>query len=188
MKGLTLRIVRRFSKLKKKTVLAFDNLNELKKEVDDCYAYCLKEIKNAYLDIAKYYYREAGGEDSVIDLMWIRHFLGGFDPVTKYIFNTEADRKQARAFEAIAVTKSPAEVDKALRLFHAQVKQWADEVTDEATMEAYESQGIKKVRWITERDARVCSICGERDNKVYRIGNVPEKPHINCRCYLQPVI
>lgn len=188
MNGLTLRMVRRFSKLKKKSVLAFDNLNELKKEVEDCYEYCLKEIDKAYLDIARYYYKEAGGEDSVIDLMWIHHFLGGFDPVTKYIFKTEADRKEARAFEAVAVTKSPAEVDKALRLFHAQVKQWADEVTDASTMEAYKSQGISKVRWITERDARVCKVCGERDNEVYLIGKVPEKPHINCRCYLLPVI
>jgi hypothetical protein len=129
-------MVRRFNQLKTKSVLKFDELNDLRSDVDKCYKECLREIRQAYLDIARHYYKEADGDDSVIDLMWIKHFLGGFDPVTKYIFDTEADRKRARAFEAIAVSKDAKEVDKALRLFHNQVKQWADEVTDEAVMEA----------------------------------------------------
>lgn len=187
MKNLTVRMVRRFNQLKAKAALEFDELNDLRSDVDECYKECLREIRQAYLDIARHYYKEADGEDSVIDLMWIKHFLGGFDPVTKYIFDTEADRKRARAFEAIAVSKDAKEVDKALRLFHNQVKQWADEVTDEAVMEAYMSRGIKKVRWKTEEDSRVCSICGERNNEIYPVNAVPEKPHIGCRCYLLPI-
>lgn len=187
MKSLTVRMVRKFNHLKTKSVLKFDEVNELRTDVDKCYKDCLREIRQAYLDIARYYYKKAGGSDSVIDLMWIKHFLGGFDPVTKYIFDTEADRKRARAFESLAVSKDPSEVDKALRLFHNQVKQWADEVTDEATMEAYIAAGIKKVKWKTEEDARVCPECGERNNEIYPINSVPDKPHINCRCYLLPV-
>ena len=187
MKRLTQTMVRQFSSLKKKSVLGFDELNTLQADVDKCYSACMREIRQAYLEIARHYYRNADGEDSVIDLIWIKHFLGGFDPVTKYIFDNEADRKRARAFEALAVTKSPAEVDTALRLFHAQVKQWADNVTDEAIMEAYQSQGIKRVRWKTEEDSRVCKECGERNNKVYPIASVPDKPHIGCRCYLVPL-
>ena len=187
MKTLTLRMVRKFNQLKAKSVLDFDELNDLQKDVDECYSDCMEYIEDAYYDIAEHYYKEAGGEDSVIDLIWIRHFLGGFDPVTKYIFNTEADRKMARAFEAIAVSKSPKEVDKALRLFHAQVKQWGDEVTDEATLEGYMSKGIKKVRWKTEEDSRVCKECGELNNKIFPIKSVPNKPHIGCRCYLLPI-
>lgn len=187
MKSLTVRMVRKFNHLKTKSVLKFDEVNELRTDVDKCYKDCLREIRQAYLDIARYYYKKAGGSDSVIDLMWIKHFLGGFDPVTKYIFDTEADRKRARAFEALAVSKDPSEVDKALRLFHNQVKQWADEVTDEATMEAYIAAGIKKVKWKTEEDSRVCPECGERNNEIYPINSVPDKPHINCRCYLLPV-
>lgn len=188
MKSLTLRMVRRFNHLKTKSVLEFDELNDLRSDVDKCYKECLREIRQAYLDIARHYYKEANGDDdSVIDLIWIKHFLGGFDPVTKYIFDTETDRKRARAFEAIAVTKNPAEVDKALKLFHNQVKQWADEVTDEATMDAYRSKGIKKVKWKTEEDSRVCAECGERNNEIYPINSVPDKPHIGCRCYLLPI-
>lgn len=188
IESLTKKMVRRFSKLKKKSVLHFDEVNDLQSDVTECYTACLKDIKSAYLDIARHYYKEADGEDSVIGLIWINHFLGRFDPVTKYIFDTEADRKRARAFEAIAVTEDTAEVDKALRLFHAQVKQWGDEVTDAATLAAYESRGIKKVKWKTEEDSRVCKECGELNNKIFPIKSVPDKPHIGCRCYLLPVV
>lgn len=188
MTNLTKRLIRIFSSLKKKSVLNFDEVNTLQSDVDKCYKDCMREIRQAYLDIARHYYKEADGkDDSVIDLIWIKHFLGGFDPVTKYIFNTEADRKRARAFEALAVSRDPAEVDKALRLFQNQVKQWADEVTDEATMDAYRSRGIKRVRWKTEEDSRVCEKCEERNNVIYPINAVPDKPHIHCRCYLLPV-
>lgn len=187
MERLTRKMVRKFNQLKTKSVLEFDDLNALRSDVNKCYASCLREIRQTYLDIARYYYEKAGGEDSVIDLIWIKHFLGGFDPVTKYIFDTETDRKRARAFEALASTRNPSETDTALRLFHAQVKQWADEVTDEATMDAYFAKGIKNVRWKTEEDARVCEKCGERNNVIYPVNSVPEKPHIGCRCYLLPI-
>lgn len=187
MKRLTRLMVRHFGRLKAKSVLDFDEVNDLKKDVDKCYRDCMKDIRQSYLEIARHYYRENDGDDSVIDLMWIKYFLGGFDPVTKYIFDTETDRKRARAFEALASSKNVSEVDKALRLFHAQVKQWADEVTDEAIMDAYMANGIEKVKWKTEEDSRVCRECGERNNEVYAIDSVPDKPHINCRCYLLPI-
>ena len=188
MKVLTVRIVRYFRKLKTKSVLDFDEVSNLQADVNECYRGCMREIRQAYLDIARHYYKAADGEDdSVIDLMWIRHFLGGFDPVTRYIFSTETDRKRARAFEALSGRKDPAEVDKAMKLFYNQVKQWADNVTDEATMEAYMSRGIKKVKWKTEEDARVCSECGERNGKIYPINSVPDKPHPRCRCHLLPI-
>ena len=187
MERLTRKMVRKFSRLKAKSVLKFDELNKLRDSVDECYESCMDDIREAYLDIARHYYKEADGEDSVISLIWIKHFLGGLDPVTKYIFNDEADRKRARAFEAIAVSKDAKEVDKALRLFHAQVKQWGDEVTDKATLAAYKSRGIKKVKWKTEEDSRVCAECGELNNKIFVITSVPVKPHIGCRCRLIPL-
>lgn len=181
-------MVQHFNRLKAKATLDFDEINKLQEDVDKCYASCMREIRQSYLDIARYYYKDAGGEDSVIDLIWIKHFLGGLDPVTKYIFDTEADRKRARTFEALATGLNISkEVDNALRQFHAQVKQWADNVTDEATMDAYIERGIKKVKWKTEEDSRVCKICGERNNEIYPIKSVPDKPHVNCRCYLLPV-
>ena len=187
MKVLTRRMVQAFSKLKKKSILAFDNMNALKKAVDDCYKECLESILVSYTRIAQHYCKEACGDDEIIDLIWIEHFLGGLDPVTKYIFTTEADRTRARAFESIAVSRDVSEVDTALKLYHRQVKQWADNITDAATLEGYMEAGIKEVKWKTEEDARVCKECGERNDVVYPIKSVPDKPHPNCRCYLLPV-
>ena len=184
---LTTVMVREFSKLKKKSVLAFDNLNQLKNAVDDCYENCYSAIVNSYTRIARFYYK-AGGGDTVITALMIESFLSkDIDPVTKYIFKTETDRKRARTFEAVAVTRNAKEVDDALKVFHKQVKQFADEVTDEFTLRGYEDAGVEKVKWKTEEDSRVCRICGERNNEIYPIGEIPPKPHIGCRCYLLPV-
>lgn len=151
MEKLTRKMVRRFERLKNKTVLGFDNLNQLKSAINDCYDKVYDDIVSTYYTIASASYADAGGEDSVIDLIWIEHFLKGFDYVTKYIFKNEYERKRARAFEAIAVSKDIKEVEKALELLHRQVKQGADKVTDDATLEAYRSIGIKEVKWVTER-------------------------------------
>jgi SPP1 gp7 family putative phage head morphogenesis protein len=61
------------------------------------------------------------------------------------------------------------------------------EAVDEATIDGYKDAGVSKVKWNTEIDGRECSVCRERNGKVYEIGNVPPKPHRNCRCYLSPV-
>ena len=189
MKKLTAKMVRAFSTMKKKSVLAFDELQTLNKAVDDCYNDCYKAIVDSFQKIAKFYYREAGGEETVITALMIEQFLAkDYDPVTKYLFAAEFDRKRARCYEALSITENTSEADKALRLLHAQVKQWADNVTDVFNIKGYEDGGIKEVRWKTEEDARVCAECGERNDKIYPIKKVPPKPHINCRCYLLPVI
>ena len=188
MTVLTKKMVREFGKLKKKSVLAFDELNNLKSAVDECYKVCYNAIVGSFYQIARFYYHKAGGEETVITALMIEQFLEkDFDPVTKYLFASEYDRKRARCYEAISITENTAEVDKALRLLHAQVKQWGDNVTDAFTLKAFEDTGIQKVKWKTEEDARVCAECGERDNKIYLIKKVPPKPHPNCRCYLLPV-
>ena len=188
MKRLTTLLVREFGKLKKKSVLAFDDMNSLKRAVDECYKDCYRAIVNSFVSIARFYFKAGGGEDTVITALMIEQFLSKeLDPVTKYIFKAESDRKRARAFEAIAVSRDAKEVDKALKLYHAQVKQWADEITDEFTLRGYEEKGITRVRWKTEEDSRVCHECAERDNKIYPIRKIPPKPHINCRCYLLPL-
>ena len=188
MKKLTVKMVRAFSKLKRKSILQFDEVNSLRKSVNDCYKECYHFVIETYLSVAKHYYKECGGDDTVLTALFVEGFLGGYDPVTRYIFKTETDRKRARLFEALVASKDVKEVDKGLRLFHNQVKQWADEITDEARMKAFADTGIEKVRWKTEEDSRVCKECGELNNKVFPIGNVPDKPHIGCRCYFLPVM
>jgi len=186
MKKLANQMAERFSRLKKRSVLAFDELNTLNTEVNKCYKDCMTYITSAYLKIAKHYYKEAGG-DAILTAIFVDEFLNEVDPITKYIFNTEYDRKRARAFESIAVTKNTKEVDAALKHVFQQVKQWGDNITDAATMAAFAQNKVSYVRWKTEEDSRVCAECGERNNKIYPIKSVPTKPHIGCRCYLVPV-
>ena len=187
MKRLARQITERFSRFSK-SILTFDSINALQKAVTDCYKDCIKEARKAYLEIGKHYYKEAGGkDDAFIDALWVDHILSDYDPVTKYIFNNEADRKRARTFESIVVSKDPKEVNSAMKYLFDQIKQFADNITDEATLNAYEGRGIRKVKWKTEEDARVCATCGERNNQIYSIGSVPPKPHLRCRCYLLPV-
>lgn len=57
--------------------------------------------------------------------------------------------------------------------------------------------GAMAAKWITGRDERVCSICGPRDGKLYRIGAsddpelmaldvlVPPPAHVKCRCTIR---
>jgi hypothetical protein len=186
MKGLATQMANHFSRLKLRSVLAFDELNTLNNAVKTCYAKCMTDITSAYLKIARHYYKKEGG-DAILDALYIEAILKDFDPVTKYIFNTEYDRKRSRAFEAIAVTKNAKEVDNALKVLFEQVKQWGDNVTDDARMKAFVDRGLRDVRWKTEEDSRVCKECGERNNVIYPVNKVPPKPHIRCRCYLIPV-
>lgn len=184
---LNKRFIRSFKGLK--SILNFDEINRIKKDVDECYTKCYSETRSRYLDIARHYYKAVTKKDDedVIDYMWIDKFLRSYDPITMYVFVNEADRKRARAFEAIIATKSTKDVDRALRLWAAQVKQWADNVTDKATIEGFKKIGVKYVKWNTEKDDRRCKICYDREGKIYPIDKVPDKPHINCRCWLTAV-
>ena len=182
---LNKRFIRAFKGLK--SILKFDEINRIKKDVDECYEECYSETRKRYRDIARHAYKAAGGDDEdTIDYMWVEKFLKSYDPITKYVFDNEVDRKRARTFEAIVSTKSIKDVNTSLRLWAGQVKQWGDNITDEATIKAYKDRGIKKVRWNTEKDDRRCHECYEREGKVYDIDKVPDKPHIGCRCWLTP--
>lgn len=184
---LNKRFIKRFKSLK--SVLKFDEINRIKTEVDDCYRECYEETRSKYREIGRYAYQRATDKnpDDIIDYLWIDKFLREYDPVTKYVFKNEADRKRARAFEGIVSTRSPKEIGTALRLWAAQVRQWGDEVTDKATIQGYKDIGVTKVRWNTEKDDRRCIECARREGKVYDINRIPDKPHIGCRCWLTPV-
>ena len=182
--------IREFRRIK--SVLLFDSLNKLEKAVDTCYDRIYKETRKRYRQIGDYYYDQ---EDGYINYLWVDKFLNGFDPLTGYVFTNETDRKRARAFEEIASTfendnKDLARiagnkaVDKCMRIWARQAKQFADEITDAAVLDDLKAQGYQKVQWHSEEDARVCDICYERNNKIYDIDNIPPKPHINCRCWL----
>ncbi len=148
----------------------------------------LKLAKESYKQ-AKEFVPETESDNSTdITLEWLLAFLEEYSPVTKYVFNHEVERKMARCAESII--SSPVSKDKevmtALRLWAQMVAEYALEVTDEATKQAYKDSGVKKVIWLSFEDSRRCKTCKDRHNKVYDIDKIPPKPHIGCRCYVMP--
>lgn len=178
-----------FSALRR-NVLAFDEIWLVQDAVNACYAAIDREVRKMYLDVANAAYKDATGRDGLFSYLWLEQFLLGYDPVTKYVFAHEFDRKRARTFEAIVSTQKRGDLQKELKqamyLLSVQTKQYADEITDTATIEGYRDNGIERVRWVTEQDGRVCTECKSRHGKIYPVDRVPVKPHIRCRCFLLP--
>lgn len=126
--------------------------------------------------------------DKVITRDWVDEMLEEVDFVTLYRFNTEVERKKQRLTEALTVADSQNdEVDKAVRAWTLQIGQYAINVTDMARMEAFMDAGIERVKWVTEKDQRVCAACHELDGQIFSIEDAPSKQHYNCRCVLVPV-
>lgn len=119
---------------------------------------------------------------------YVSKLLSEPNPVTGYSYDNEVTRKRDRCEEAVvsASGKSAkqAEMKKALRLWTQMTQQYADAVSDGANLQALTAAGVQYVKWITQKDERVCNTCKERNGKIYRIERVPDKPHWRCRCYL----
>lgn len=147
----------------------------------------LNEITTPLLiEVAKRAYKDANPDDT-IDEMWVLGYLNTFNPTSTYIYTKEAERKKYRTYEAIMSSGAKVKsFDIAKKYWAQMVAEYAIEITDAATLKAYKDMGLKKVRWLTEDDDRVCHTCSEREGKVYDIDKVPEKPHWGCRCYYVP--
>jgi SPP1 gp7 family putative phage head morphogenesis protein len=78
-------------------------------------------------------------------------------------------------------------IRRAANLWWTQTAQYGITVVDEATIKGYKDMGVKRVKWIAADDERTCPVCGGRDNKIYKISQIPPKPHYGCRCYVVPV-
>lgn len=119
---------------------------------------------------------------------WVDRVLSETDFVTLYRFDTETERKAYRLAETLEVAPDRnREIDTALRYWSRQLGQYAINFTDYAMIMAFQDAGIEKVRWVTQKDERVCGECSDRDEEVFPIDKIPTK-HPNCRCYLVPVI
>lgn len=188
--------LREFDKLK---LTKWDELNVIRK-VTELYQLITARAKREFLEIAFDAYIIALYECSVIpktaSMMaeesitedWLLDWLEETDPVTLYRFDTETERKKQRLIEALGVTnEKDEEIDKALRYWVKQIGQYAVTSVDQARMQAFKDAGIRKVRWVTANDERVCDECGPLHGKVYEIDKVPPKPHWGCRCWLEPV-
>ena len=119
---------------------------------------------------------------------WVDRILTETDFVTMYRFDTETERKAMRLAEALETgINRNAEIDKALRFLSMMFGQYAINVTDYAVVQAFQDYGVEMAEWITAKDERVCNECHAYDTQVFRIDEVPPKPHWGCRCRLRPV-
>ncbi len=185
IKYLNKRFIHIFNKAK--SLSSFEELNVIKYS-REMYDELEQITEKAFLLLARQVYREHS-ESQFTDIVtaWLLGVLKAYNPVTKYVYLHEVDRKRSRFAESlIASDTKTKEVETALRYWSAMVTQYAIEVTDAAVKQAYIDDGVKKVKWITMEDERRCSECEKRDGNVYNITKVPPKPHIGCRCYLVP--
>ena len=114
--------------------------------------------------------------------------FAAYNPVTKYVYENELDRKRSRFAEGVISSDTPREeVELAKRLLVGMNKQFADDATFDAVVKAFSDAGVKRVRWITAVDDRRCKECKARHHKIYSIDNIPPKPHLHCRCYVEKV-
>ena len=129
------------------------------------------------------------GDMRDLDEAWLDEFFDGYNPVTKYVFSNEIDRKESRLFEALVSNelerlKSYAYAE---RLITSQIEQYAIDLEDSIANVVYEDTNVKKVMWVAEQDYKTCSVCSELDGEIFELHNAPPKQHYNCRCYLIPV-
>lgn len=193
--------------MNRKNLAEFDQLKVIRevqpliKKIGEVYQKSEKRAREYYYEIAFEAYaialhwcgkspKEASRmAEKAIDSEWVDLMLTETNLQTLYRFTSEAERKKARLIEAVAVAENrDAEIEKALRLWTGQVGQYALCAVDLAMRDAYEDAGVEEVMWNSEQDDRVCSECNQLDGQIFPLDEVPPKPHLNCRCWLTPVI
>lgn len=210
LKALIVVVTRIFKK--SRLTLNFDQINQPVRTIqaESKRVYKLLEQKNrdAFLDLGLLVYMEAYAEaqsnipksenlqkaKKAISEKWLDGIQTEYNPVTKYVYVTEAERKRARFFEALvadAEAKQRREMENDYRAAEnawiRQTRQAMIDIEDRAAITAYKDAGVRKVRWISQQDDKVCKECGRLDGLIFAIDAVPDKPHYNCRCTIEPV-
>ena len=187
-------------------IFGFDELNapRVTSETIALFDRLMRENKKRFLDAAKKAYAHAvalaiaagyeGSSENKVDEAWLIGFLGSYNFVSGYLYESEAERKRLRLAEQMMTAKeyqSRTLYNDSLRrsanLWWSQTLHYMLDVVDEATLLAYLAMGVEEVEWHTNIDGRECKTCRERNGKIYPIKDVPPKAHRNCRCYLTPV-
>ena len=187
------------------SVTGFDELNVVntRKTTQAMYDQFLEENERLFLLSAKSAYKKAikaaqaenySGEESKIDGAFVLAVLGGYNLVTGYLYKKEAERKRLRLNEQILTAREyqdralfQTSLRRAANLWWTQTVQYGISMVDEATIRGFKDMGVDRVRWVAADDEKTCPTCGARDDKVYRLNQIPPKPHYGCRCYIVPV-
>lgn len=174
------------------------NVVQTKKHVHKLYADVLKIIEKEFLSVvdticAEIYDETLSmgfeGEVREMGIEWLEGFLEKYNPVTKYVFSNEIERKESRLFEALVATMEDhyQSYATAENLLIKQVIQCGIDLEDEITLDTYEDMGVKRVQWVAEDDVKTCGECRELDGQIFDLKDAPPKAHHNCRCIYIPV-
>lgn len=187
------------------SVTGFDELNVIgtQKTTQAMFDRFLKDNEALYLKSAKDAYKKAvgtakgdgfSGKESGVDSDWLAGVLGAYHLVTGYLYHKEVDRKRMRLNEQILTAREydnrrmyQDSLRKTANLWWTQTVQYGISTVDEATIKAFKDMGVERVRWVAADDEKTCPTCGSRDNKVYKVSELPPKPHYRCRCHIVPV-
>ena len=182
-------------------VALFDEMNivSVKRHINKLYTTVYKTVKQEFFNVAKEIEQEIydevialgfDGDLRDIDEAWIEEFFNAYNPVTKYVFSNEIDRKKSRLFESLVASRLVKEQSykTAENLLKRQINQYAIDLEDAIAMVVYEDTGVEKVKWVAEHDHRTCGDCKELDGEVYKLHEAPDKLHYQCRCYLIPIV
>ena len=168
-------------------VTSFDELNVISVS-HEIYDEIYELVKQEATRLADKVYRDYNSETKFDASGFVLLLLLAYNPVTKYIFENEMDRKRARFAESLIASETPSE-DLALakRLVAAMNAQFLDDVTFDTMVKAFDDNGTTEVRWVTAPDDKRCKTCKDRHGKIYPIHSIPAKPHIHCRCWVEAV-
>lgn len=173
-----------------RSMTAFDELNVIpvSHEIYDKVYELVKREAARLADTVYRKYRRTEEPTEFDSAAWILILVLAYNPVTKYIFENEIERKRARFAESVIASDTPAEeVALAKRLIAGMNAQFMDDVTHETLIQAYRDNGTKRVMWVTSPDDRRCKTCASMHKKIYPIDKIPAKPHIHCRCWIEEV-
>lgn len=178
----------------------FDEMSvvQIRSHIKKLYKKCFSVIKSEFLKVllpfAQEIYDEAlalgyDGDLRDFDEAWIEEFFDEYNPVTKYVFSNELERKESRLFESLVANEKVRHQSyiTAEKLLIKQIEQYAIELADAITKVVHADLGVRKVKWIAEDDYKTCSVCNELDDQIFDIEDAPPKQHYNCRCYLIPI-
>ena len=187
-------------------VIGFDELNvpRVTKETTELYNRLMAENKRQFLVAAQKAFANAvalalaagyrDDDTTAPNDMWVIGFLGAYNFVSGYLYESEAERKRLRLAEQMLTAREYQNrtlyndsLRRSANLWWTQTSHYMLDAVDEATQDAYEQCGVEKVMWNAHIDGRECSVCRERNGKIYTLDKVPPKAHRNCRCYLTPV-
>ena len=174
------------------SLLKFDELNvmQVKTETESLFTKLKRQSDRFYTGLLNHLAESMGFEEDKYDL---DELLETYSGALLYSFATEMERKRERLFETMVAIDDMSDPEilsqqkKNIRNWNTQVEEFGVDIERNIFLSELMDSGISKVQWMTAEDERVCADCSDLHGIVFDIDNVPRRPHLGCRCWLQGV-